>query len=96
MARPANQQAGKMAESSIDEQREHFAYCVQLFGGTTAFSRRLGIDERAIRRFVNGERPLGAGLLEDTAKALRQLIAEATAAEQEIAASLGSGPSSAS
>ncbi len=85
-----------MAESSIDEQREHFAYCVQLFGGTTAFSRRLGIDERAIRRFVNGERPLGAGLLEDTAKALRQLIAEATAAEQEIAASLGSGPSSAS
>ena len=85
-----------MAESSIDEQREHFAYCVQLFGGTTAFSRRLGIDERAIRRFVNGERPLGAGLLEDTAKALRQLIAEATAAEQEIAASLGSGPKSAS
>lgn len=85
-----------MSESSIDEQREHFAYCVQLFGGTTAFSRRLGIDERAIRRFVNGERPLGAGLLEDTAKALRQLIAEATAAEQEIAASLGSGPSSAS
>jgi len=85
-----------MAESSIDEQREHFAYCVQLFGGTTAFSRRLGIDERAIRRFANGERPLGAGLLEDTAKALRQLIAEATAAEQEIAASLGSGPNTAS
>jgi len=39
----------------IDERREHFAYCVQLFGGTTAFSRRLGIDERAIRRFINGE-----------------------------------------
>jgi len=76
------------ASFSVDEQREHFAYCVQLFGGTTAFSRRLGIDERAIRRFVNGERPLGAGLLEDTAKALRLLIAEATTAEAQIAATL--------
>ena len=76
------------ASFSVDEQREHFAYCVQLFGGTTAFSRRLGIDERAIRRFINGERPLGAGLLEDTAKALRLLIAEATTAEAQIAATL--------
>lgn len=80
-----------MAASSIDEQREHFAYCVQLFGGTTAFSRRLRIDERAIRRFINGEKPLGAGLLEDTAKALRQLATEATAAEQAITASLSAG-----
>lgn len=80
-----------MTESSINEQREHFAYCVQLFGGTTAFSRRLGIDERAIRRFINGERPLGAGLLEDTAKALHRLASEATAAESEIAAMLGGG-----
>jgi len=78
---------------SIDERREHFAYCVQLFGGTTAFSRRLGIDERAIRRFVNGERPLGDGLLEDTAKALRLLIAEATEAEEQIAAILRVLPS---
>ncbi len=77
---------------SADEKREHFAYCVQLFGGTTAFSRRLGIDERAIRRFINGERPLGDGLLADTAKALRLLVAEATAAEQQIAASLGTEP----
>lgn len=80
------------ATFSTDETREHFAYCVQLFGGTTAFSRRLGIDERAIRRFMNGERPLGAGLLGDTAKALRQLIAEATAAEAQIAATLGAEP----
>ena len=80
------------ATFSMDERREHFAYCVQLFGGTTAFSRRLGIDERAIRRFINGERPLGAGLLEDTAKALRLLIAEATAAEGKIAATLSSDP----
>ncbi|WP_232493222.1 hypothetical protein [Novosphingobium kaempferiae] len=85
-----------MAAPSIDEQREHFAYCVQLFGGVTAFSRRLGIDERAIRRFTNGERPLGAGLLEDTAKALRQLADEATAAEKEIVAGLGAGPNGAS
>lgn len=95
MAMIANQQADNMTASSTHEQREHFAYCVQLFGGTTAFSRRMGIDERAIRRFINGERPLGASLLEDTAKELRQLIVEATAAEQEILALLNSGPSTA-
>ena len=76
----------------MDERREHFAYCVQLFGGTTAFSRRLGIDERAIRRFINGERPLSASLLGDTATALRQLIAEAAEAEGQIAAMLKSEP----
>jgi len=68
---------------------EHFAHCVQVFGGTTAASRRLGIDVRAIRRFINGERPLGIGLLKDTAKALRLLIAEATAAEGQIAEAVG-------
>lgn len=78
------------ATFSTDERREHFAWCVQLFGGITAFSRRLCIDERAIRRFINGERPLGVGLLDDTAKALRLLIAEATAAEEQIAAMLKS------
>lgn len=77
---------------STDERHEHFAYCVQLFGGTTAFSRRLGIDERAIRRFINGERPIGDGLLQDTAKALRLLIAEATKAEEQIAAILQGSP----
>jgi hypothetical protein len=92
MGTAAKQQADEMTTSSIDEQRDHFAYCVQLFGGTTAFSRRIGIDERAIRRFINGERPLGAGLLEDTAKALRLLIDEATAAEKEIATALNLGP----
>ena len=73
---------------STDQRQEHFAYCVQLFGGTTAFSRRLGIDERAIRRFINGERPIGTGLLEDTAKALRLLIVEATKAQEQIAGAL--------
>lgn len=77
---------------SNDERHEHFAFCVQLFGGITAFSRRLGIDERAIRRFINGERPIGDGLLEDTAKALRLLIAEATKAEEQIAAILQGSP----
>lgn len=76
------------APISADERSEHFAFCVQLFGGTTAFSRRLEIDERAIRRFINGERPISDGLLEDTAKALRLLIADATTAEEQIAASL--------
>lgn len=76
----------------MDERREHLAYCVQLFGGTTAFSRRLGIDERAIRRFINGERPFSAGLLGDTATALRKLITEATEAEGQIAAMLKSEP----
>lgn len=62
------------------EMQDHFAHCVQVFGGIPATSRRLGIDERAIRRFINGERPISEGLLADTAKALRMLIDEATAA----------------
>ena len=72
------------------EAHNHFAHCVQVFGGIPATSRRIGIDERAIRRFINGERPLSKGLLEDTATALRLLIAEATAAEGHIAAVFGS------
>jgi len=78
---------------SPDDRSEHFAVCVQLFGGITAFSRRLGIDERAIRRFINGERPVSAGLLEDTGKALRLLAAEATKAQEEIAVLLSADPS---
>ncbi len=77
---------------SMQDRNDHFAYCIQLFGGTTAASRRLGIDERAIRRFINGERPISDGLLEDTAKILRQLISEASAAEQQIAATLNAAP----
>lgn len=72
----------------MQNRQDHFAYCVQLFGGTTAFARRLGIDERAIRRFINGERPISDGLLADTAKALRELSAEATTAADQIAAGL--------
>ena len=71
---------------------EHFAYCIQVLGGTTAASRRLGIDERAIRRFINGERPVSAGLLQDTAKVLRQLIEDAAAAEVQIAAMVSPAP----
>ena len=74
----------------MQDMGEHFAHCVQVLGGTTASSRRLNIDERAIRRFINGERPLSTGVLQDTAKALRLLIAEATAAERHIAQTLGS------
>ncbi|MFM9935634.1 MAG: hypothetical protein ACKVOL_05490 [Novosphingobium sp.] len=70
----------------MQNRQDHFAYCVQLFGGTTAFSRRLGIDERAIRRFMTGERPISDGLLADTAKALRDLGAEAAAAADQITA----------
>jgi hypothetical protein len=69
--------------------QDHFAHCVQVFGGIPATSRRLGIDERAIRRFINGELPVSDGLLADTAKALQQLIAEAAAAEGQIGAGLG-------
>jgi hypothetical protein len=65
--------------------RDHFAHCVQVFGGVTPTSRRLGIDERAIRRFVNGEMPVSERLLADTATALQQLIAETAEAEGEIA-----------
>lgn len=76
----------------MQDRQDHFAYCVQLFGGTTAFSRRLGIDERAIRRFINGERPIGDGLLRDTAKALRELAVEAGAAADAISAEVTSEP----
>jgi hypothetical protein len=68
---------------------EHFAHCIQIFGGTTAASRRLGIDERAIRRFTNGERPISDRLMQDTAQALRALISEATVAAAYIAEAAG-------
>ena len=77
----------------MQDRQEQFAYCVQLFGGATAFSRRLRIDERAVRRFINGERPLTDSLLRDTAKALRELVSEAAAAEGELSAALSSEPS---
>lgn len=70
---------------------EHFAYCLQVLGGVTAASRRLGIDERSLRRFANGERPVSAGLMQDTAQALRSMIAEAAAAEETIITALGAG-----
>ena len=68
---------------------EHFAHCIQIFGGTTAAARRLGIDERALRRFMNSERPISARLMQDTAQALRAVIAEAAAAEAYIADAVG-------
>jgi hypothetical protein len=76
--------------STMPDAGDHFAHCVQVLGGTTAASRRLGIDERAIRRFINGERPISDTLLTDTGAALRLLAADATAAETHIAAALGS------
>jgi len=83
-----------MATSFTEQdQREHFAHCVQVLGGVTASSRRLGIDERALRRFISGERPLSPGLLADTAKALRTLAIEATVAADHIAAVVGAPPS---
>lgn len=81
--------------SSDQHPSEHFAYCIQVLGGTTTASRRLGIDERAIRRFINGERPVSKGLMEDTAHALRVLVAEATAAEEHITAIFNASPNGA-
>lgn len=77
--------------STMPDACDHFAHCVQVLGGTTAAARRLGIDERAIRRFINGERPISDTLLTDIATALRLLVGDATAAEAHIAAALGSG-----
>lgn len=74
---------------TADDLREHFAHCIQVLGGVTAASRRLGIDERAIRRFINGERPLGIGLVRDTAATLSTMIAEAQAAHDRIVAMVG-------
>lgn len=77
----------------MQDRQDHFAYCVQLFGGTTAFARRLRIDERAVRRFINGERPISDGLLQDTAKLLGELIAEGSAAVETISTLLSATPS---
>lgn len=66
--------------------RDHFAHCIQVLGGVTAASRRLDIDERALRRFINGERPLTPRLLADVAATLRRLIVDAQAAEAGLAA----------
>ena len=74
------------------DRREHFAHCIALFGGTTSASRRLGIDERAIRRFINGEKPIGHGLFKDTALALRALAADATEAADLIASASSTAP----
>ena len=75
-----------MTTSSQQHLAEHLAHCIQVFGGITAASRRLGIDERALRRFANLERPLSTRLLEDTAKALRLLAEEAATAAAEAEA----------
>lgn len=75
--------------NTSQEPQDHFAHCVQVFGGISATSRRLGIDERAIRRFINGERPVSKALLEDVAKALSVLIDEAASAESHIVETLG-------
>ena len=74
---------------TTEELGEHFAHRIQVLGGTTAASRRLGIDERAIRRFVTGEKPISERLMQDTATALRALIEEASAAEARIASAIG-------
>ncbi len=76
----------------MQDRQDHFAYCVQLFGGTTAFARRLRIDERAIRRFINGERPISDSLLRDTAQALRDLATDASAAAASISDTLTADP----
>jgi hypothetical protein len=76
--------------STVQDLRDHFAWCIQVLGGVTAASRRLGIDERAIRRFINAERPLSVGLMNDIAKALRVMAGEASEAEAHIVAALNS------
>lgn len=77
----------------MENRQDQFAYYVQLFGGVTAFSRRLGIDERALRRFINGERPISDRLLADTAEELRKLISQAGQAVEQISYILAAGSS---
>jgi hypothetical protein len=79
------------APETPQDRTSQFAWCIQLFGGVTAASRRLGIDERALRRFTTGERPVSDGLLADTAKVLNQLSAETAEAAAAIAALLAAG-----
>jgi len=68
--------------------QDHFAHCIQVFGGIPATSRRLGIDERSLRRFINGEKEISERLLSDTVQALRVLIAEAGEAERAVLGAL--------
>jgi hypothetical protein len=75
-----------MTSPSPQDLCDDFAHFIQVFGGVPATSRRLGIDERAIRRFANGEVPISARLMGDVATALGQLIAEAQTAQAQIAA----------
>ncbi len=75
-----------MTDSAQHHLADHFAHCIQVLGGTTAASRRLGIDERALRRFINQERPLSPRLLADTAETLSKLAEEAAAAAAEAEA----------
>lgn len=75
-----------MTGPSAQSSQDLFAHCVQVFGGIPATSRRLGIDERSIRRFISGEKPISERLMDDTAQALNLLAAEAKAAESQIAA----------
>jgi len=77
--------------ATMENRQNHFAYYVQLFGGVTAFARRLQIDERALRRFINGERPISDGLLEDIAKELQNLINDAGQAIEQISATSDAG-----
>lgn len=79
-------------DGAMQDRQDTFARCVQLFGGTTAFARRLRIDERAIRRFINDERPVSDRLLDDTATALRELVAEANEAIGQISAAVAAKP----
>lgn len=69
----------------MQDRQDLLARCIQIFGGTTASSRRLGIDERAVRRFINGERPISDSLLQDIATAMRDMAADANAAAADIA-----------
>lgn len=72
----------------MENRQDQFAYYVQLFGGITASSRRLGVDERALRRFINGERPISDSLLADTAEELRKLTSQAGQAIEQISITL--------
>ncbi|MBU6266469.1 MAG: hypothetical protein KGN34_02940 [Sphingomonadales bacterium] len=78
--------------TTSNDPRDHFAHCVQVFGSRAIASRRLGIDERAIRRFINGELPISPRLMADTATALRTLAADAAAAEAQIGAIVANWP----
>lgn len=53
-----------------DLQIQNFAAAVLALGGQSAVAKILGVNDRTVRSWLSGKRPLHDGILRDTARAL--------------------------